>query len=497
MLTLSKAVVVLTAAVLYISLSSFFLFPKKYIPFLIIGLLAISILALLPARRKTTVRSVINIILAVLMLAVSLYLPVLEKQVRSVFNNSQVQKTNINIYVLKKNHLSDDFQDYLSRTFLMQTAVDRSNQTYALKQLNSLSETPLQTKRCTDIIDALESFYSDDDALLILSEAYVPMIEDLDVYKDFSEETDILYTVTREETIEIPEVKVKDITANTFTVYVAGNDTRSGYLSLTGRMDVNLLLTVNPKTKQILIVGIPRDSYIPNPALGYGLDKLTHLGNNTVNNTVKGVGEHFGIDIDYYLTVNFWTFKTIVDVIDGIDVYNPYYFTTYKGNGGQYSTQDYSFEEGEIHLTGDSALAYVRERYNLANGDYGRNEHQTIVLKAVIKKILNPAVLMRYSEILDALKSQFLTDMSSDDILKLINMQINDGSEWEIINYHLGGNGDMCGTISMGMSRKLYVVHLFDSQIDFVRQQISKMQNNEMITKEDLPKENDTTFIPN
>ena len=164
---------------------------------------------------------------------------------------------------------------------------------------------------------------------------------------------------------------------------VAGEDTRSGRLSIYGRTDVDIIVNVNPVTKQVMIIGLPRDTYIPNPALAHGYDKLTHLGNDGIQNTMKGVSEYYDIDIDYYGVVNFNTFKYIIDAIGGVDVENPYYFVSTSGG----DSLTYYYEEGIVHLNGASALAYVRERHNLSNGDYGRSEHQTIVLKAIIQKL--------------------------------------------------------------------------------------------------------------
>ena len=61
--------------------------------------------------------------------------------------------------------------------------------------------------------------------------------------------------------------------------------------SIDGKCDVNILLMVNPKINKITTISIPRDSYVPNPALNYGSDKLTHLGNNGPENSIAGIEE--------------------------------------------------------------------------------------------------------------------------------------------------------------------------------------------------------------
>ena len=192
--------------------------------------------------------------------------------------------------------------------------------------------------------------------------------------------------------------------------------------------------------------------------------------------------------------LSFDTFKNIIDAIGGLEINNPYYFLS---DATHPVKKTYTFEEGLITLYGDSALAYCRERYNLPNGDYGRNEHQTIVLKALIQKLLSPAVLENYDSLLNALSAQFLTNMDMDDIFKLIAMQLDDNSSWDIITYHLGGEGAMQGTASMGWDRMLYTVNLFDTQVNFIRNEIEKMNNDERIKQGTLPNEGDTSFIPN
>ena len=211
---------------------------------------------------------------------------------------------------------------------------------------------------------------------------------------------------------------------------------------------------------------------------------------------MKGVSEYYDIDIDFYGVVNFNTFRYIVNALDGIDVDNPYYFTTAGGNGSL-TGEVYEFPQGTIHLYGEAALAYCRERYNLVNGDYGRSEHQTIVIKAIIQKLLSAESLSHYDDLLYALQGQFLTNIDIEDIYKLIAMQLDDNSKWDIISYHLGGEGDMQGTASMGWNRRLYVVHPFQSQVDFIKQETEKMKNNEIIKQETLPDEDKTYYIPN
>ena len=491
----------ISAVLLYFIATDFFIFPSRYkYPFLLFLLLIICITGICSVVARGWFRKftgIFNILICALMVAAFIMLPNIESRIKKIFNNVKIDNEIINVFVLNKNY-KDDIDEFKSSRFIVQSSIDQDNQNYAVDVLKAKFEKDsLYLVNKEDVMDAVEALYKEEGTLLILNEAIVPMIEEFEGYGNFSSDCRVVYSINREVEIEQTVVDDRDITQKAFIVYAAGCDTRTGRLTTYGRTDVNLMVCVNPNTKQIMIVGIPRDAYIRNPALDNQKDKLTHLGNHGILNTLKGVNNHFSIDIDYYGEVIFSTFKNVVDAVDGIDVDNPYYFTTYGGNGGQYSTRDYEFPEGTIHLTGDSALAYCRERYNLPNGDYGRNEHQTIALKALIQKLLSPAILENYDSILNALNGQFLTNMDMNDIFKLISMQLDDNSSWDIITYHLGGEGMMQGTASMGWDRLLYTVNLFDSQVNFIRNEIEKMNNDERIKQQTLPNEGDTTYIPN
>ena len=485
--------VVCATVFLYITIAGNNAFPNKWkLPFIAFLALLVSlsgIFSIVTKKFGRYVIGIVNIFIAICLFGLTLFLPGVKKQAQTLFKETTEEEAIINVYRLKGND-----KDLSEGTFILQKALDQQNQEYALDQLKDfLDQDELSIIETKDILSGVDALYNKEGDFLLLNDVYVDAIEDVSTYRDFSDETEVVYGVVNQIVKEEKTFVHEDITTTPFTVYVAGCDTRSGRLTIYGRTDVNLLLSINPNTKQILIVGIPRDAYIPNPALNYGEDKLTHLGNHGIDNTMKGVSEYFDIPIDHYGEVIFETFKSIIDALGGIDVDNPYYFNTINGNGGG----NREFPEGVIHMDGETALSYCRERWNLPNGAYGRNEHQTYVLKAIMNKLLSREILDRYVFVWDALKGQFMSDFDIEDIFDLAAMQFDDEGKWEIITYHLGGKGDMCGTASMGFDRKLYVVHLFDSQVQFVKQQIDLLKKDELIQQEVLPQNDETTYIPN
>ncbi len=496
--------VIISSLSLYFIATRYAIFPSRYkFPLLLVVILILCISGILSIVSKGKISRVIsllvNIFFIFLMVFGLIFLPNIENRIRNIFKDIKVDEAIVNVYVTNSKYNSD-LKSFANSKFIIQSSLDQENQNYAIDQLKeTLGSASLRTVNCEDVVSAVEALYNNEGDLLILNEAFVDSIVEIEKFINFASDTKVLCSFKKDiiiEKEEEPPVKPAEITERAFSIYVAGEDTRSGRLSTYGRTDVDIVVTVNPITKQILIVGFPRDTYIPNPALGNGYDKLTHLGNDGIENTIKGVNNYYHLDIDNYIVVNFITFRNIINALDGIDVENPYYFTTYGGNGSE-TGEVFEYPVGTLHLYGESALAYCRERWNLPNGDYGRSEHQTIVLRAIIQKLLSPAIITNYSDVLDSLQQQVLTNIAVDDIYKLIAMQLDDNATWDIISYRMGGEGDMQGTASMGWNQLLYVVHPFDSQAKFIKGEIEKMMNNENITQQVLPQEEDTTYIPN
>ena len=488
---------IISSLLLYFITTNYAIFPSKYKPPFLLAMIALictsGIISILAKKHFRFLAVTLNTILSVLMITGLILLPNIENRVRNIFKDVKVDEAIVSVFSTNEKY-KENLSDYQNPTFIIQKRNDQENQAYAIEQIKEmLGVSSIRTIEKEDIPSAVEALYNNEGDLLILNEAYIDTIEDIEKFNNFSSDTKSVTSIIKQIEVVVEEPIKKDVTNSLFTFYVAGEDTRSGRLSIYGRTDVDIIVNVNPVTKQVMIIGLPRDTYIPNPALAHGYDKLTHLGNDGIQNTMKGVSEYYDIDIDYYGVVNFNTFKYIIDAIGGVDVENPYYFVSTSGG----DSLTYYYEEGIVHLNGASALAYVRERHNLSNGDYGRSEHQTIVLKAIIQKLTSPDSLGMYDDLLNALQGQFLTNMDVEDIYKLIAMQLNDNSSWDIISYHMGGEGDMQGTASMGWDRKLYVVHPFKSQVEFIRQETEKMKNNETITQQKLPNEEDTTYIPN
>ena len=138
----------------------------------------------------------------------------------------------------------------------------------------------------SSVQSAVKNLYTNQGDVLLLSDSYLSTVLETDEFKNFKTDTKLIGSYFRKvETTQVTEDKTN--LANTpFTIFIAGND-QPGDLSLEGRTDVDIAVTVNPNTHQILISNLPRDAYIQNPAYQNSKDKLTHLGLSGIQNTLR------------------------------------------------------------------------------------------------------------------------------------------------------------------------------------------------------------------
>lgn len=232
-------------------------------------------------------------------------------------------------------------------------------------------------------------------------------------------------------------VKVVNVTNTPFNVYIAGGD-GYGSIDYTFNTDVNMVATINPTTRKILLTSIPRDYYVN--LVGQGpnaYDKLTHAGYYGIEESVKTVENLLDTDINYYVKINFSTIEGIVDAIGGIDVYSDFDF--YEKAFGKYH-----FTVGYNHLDGKQALAFARERKSFAAGDVQRVKNQQKVVEAIINKVTSStALISSYDRILDTVSENLDTNMPSKDISRLVKMQLNDMRGWTIESQNAVGTGQM------------------------------------------------------
>ena len=215
-----------------------------------------------------------------------------------------------------------------------------------------------------------------------------------------------------------------DIPRESFNVLITGMDTDGDIRNLS-RSDVNIVATVNPRTKTILLTSIPRDYYVKLGQTELSYDKLTHTGMYGAGETVHAVEHLLDIPINYYVRVNYSTVIMLVDTVGGIDVQSDYNFTAGHTN--------YHYKKGLNHLDGRQTLAFARERYSFEDGDFQRNKNQQHVIDALLKKFLNPFTLAsKYDEILNVIKTTVEANFTAAELSDLVKLQTAKLGKWKV-----------------------------------------------------------------
>ena len=241
--------------------------------------------------------------------------------------------------------------------------------------------------------------------------------------------------------------KRTSLTDEPYTILISGIDV-SGPISTTSRSDVNILMTVNPQTHEILLTTTPRDYYVFIPGIsGDERDKLTHAGIYGVNTSMRTLEELYGIEISDFIRINFDSLIQLVDALGGVDVYSEYEF----GSGDNY------FYKGTNHLNGEQALAFSRNRYAFGSGDEQRGKNQMLVLTAIINKLMSPALLQNPSGVLDVVGRSMQTSIKTPEITDAIAWQLDNGESWSISRQSVTGTGDSGEAFSM-KGTELYVM---------------------------------------
>ncbi len=219
--------------------------------------------------------------------------------------------------------------------------------------------------------------------------------------------------------------------------------------------DTMILASYQPSTKNIGLISVPRDLYVPIP--GYGWRKINHAnaygeieaqgtGPNLASQVVEDI---FKQPIHYYVRVDFDGFAELIDELGGLDIAvensftDPSYPTvgkedtncgtfteSFNEEGEVIQVPDYScrfevlrFTEGPMHMDGETALKFVRSRHgtNGEGSDFARSRRQQLILLAVREQILSASTLLnptKISRILDTLRDNIATNIESPELVK-------------------------------------------------------------------------------
>ena len=235
-----------------------------------------------------------------------------------------------------------------------------------------------------------------------------------------------------------------------FTMLLLGTDEDA---SSRGNSDVIMLVTVNPKTMNVTMLNIPRDTNFKLACTNDNERKINYANDDCIQKTLN---QTFNVNIDYYVKVDFKLVVDLVDILGGIDMDVPHAICE-QNSKRQWGTNVVLVEKGMQQLNGEQALALARHRKNntpehakycpkdkkyhegLFN-DFVRNEMQQEIIKAIVEKVKTINSIDKFQEILNKLSSRVNTNMGSNTILSFYNFLVNSNKNIHMENMKLAGS---------------------------------------------------------
>ncbi|MFC5530340.1 LCP family protein [Cohnella yongneupensis] len=198
-------------------------------------------------------------------------------------------------------------------------------------------------------------------------------------------------------------------------ILLMGGDERGLREDETARSDSMLVASIDPKLKTIHLFSVLRDTYVDIP--GYKNNRANSaLQLGGPNLSMLTIGNMLGLDIQYYVYVDFQGFIKLVDAIGGVDFYVEK--DMHWSDSADEHKYDINLKKGFQHLDGDKALQYARFRHDRLS-DFTRTGRQRELLKAIADKMQSGWNLVKLPDILGKVTPYIETNMSSGDILKL------------------------------------------------------------------------------
>ena len=435
--------------------------PNKYFIIFVSIMILFNLIGLLLYTKKKWL-NIIGLIISIITIIISVigyyYGSETIDYLKHSFNNDSVEISEYGLYVLKKNNF--ELNDIKNFGYLNDESAEK-----AVKELKS--RTNAEELSYDDMYTLSSDLKDNKINSMLLDKTYYNML--LDENEISEDDIKLIYSFNIEVKKKVTKQNVD--TLKPFNIFLSGSDARSNYIASKTRSDVNMIISVDPKKKTILLTSIPRDYYVSVYGKTGLKDKLTHAGIYGIDTSVKTVENLFDINIDYYIKVGFSSVIEVVNLIDGIDIESDKAFVSHCGDGGAIKT---NVKKGMNHFNGGQALSYARERYAYALGDRHRILNQQQVLEAVINKVTtDKSILLKYDKLLKSLSKLYKTNISSELISLLVKNQLEDMSSYKIERQSVSGSDASMNTYT-APSKKRYVMIPYEKDVKRASENIKK-----------------------
>lgn len=346
--------------------------------------------------------------------------------------------------------------------------------------------------------EMLKDLYNNEIDAMFISSSYVSMFATEEGFENIADETKVIYEKNKK------AVKKQSTSGKTlsepFTLLIMGVDSSSSSLKKSNSFngDTLMLITFNPNTMNATILSIPRDTRVPIVCTkSKAKNKINSTGAYGADCVMDTITNFTGIEIDYWVKVNFQGVISLVDALGGIDVDIPYAFCE-SDSKRRFGNNTIYLEKGPQTLNGEQTLAFARNRHtwprycgkkysNYTSNDFIRGQNQQQIVKATVNKLKGIRSLSDIYRVLDIVGDNIDTNIDKNTMITGFDTFKN-----IIFNSKNINSDDFIGTQRLylsGHDNMINGIYYFEYSTQSLKEIVDAMKINLEIKKPEIDKE--------
>lgn len=374
--------------------------------------------------KKFAITTLIAIVFVLIFSFASYYINVIYKNLGNITEKDELLYTSY-VITLK----NTDFDNNSEIGLISEDAEAKDN--YLATQLYKNERLANNIKDYDDYFTLLNDLYNEEIDAIFVPGNYITLFKNEEKYENIDSDTKIIFKYSEKMTNQDLVLSSNKTFNEPLTILLMGVDSTEEGLDAASSFngDTLMIVTINPKTLDAVMLSIPRDTYVPiacNNNRYFKINSAAAYGTNCVVSTINNL---LDINIDYYAKINFKGVVELVDALGGIEVeveaptYNYYLGEKFEGrmceqnSNREFGDKLVCIDAGWQTLNGEQALAYSRNRHLYIEGDLDRIRHQQQVVEAVLKKAIQNLSISDFQKILSAISNNIATNMEMDTIL--------------------------------------------------------------------------------
>ena len=375
------------------------------------------------------ITTLISILLTTIFFVGSYYINYIYKNLDGMQENEKI------IYTTYLITLKDSSFNEESKIGIINKTIDNDNHELSTK-LYKNKKLDNDTTEYNDYIKMIGDLYNGNIEAIFVPGNYVTLFKNEDGFENIASDTKIIYEYSeKRQNEDLNLVSDKDFN-EPLTFLFLGVDSEGDGLNANAAFngDTLMLMSFNPKTLDAILLSIPRDTYVPIACNHNNYAKINSSAAYGTSCVISTINNLLGINIDYYVKINFKGVVDLVEAVGGVevDVEAPSYMADKYGgkvceqnSDRQFGNKLVCMNPGMQTLNGEQALAYSRCRHMYIGSDLDRVKHQQQVVEALANKAMHFSSIKEFQNILNAVSKNIATNMDTDTILSGYNVAKN------------------------------------------------------------------------